>query len=1247
MQTRGRLAPLKQKAPRERERERALAVMEPDDDAPPASTYERARASLIPPTEGTLDAWARADQAVPETETAPWPNLADLGTVWTDREAENADFYRRLSSGAAGDMLKSILGTDYEQDPTTVPEMEGGRGDRRALGVPGGRFHAIYGALLTDVSWRSVAQYRLWSALRSTLRILDLHGITFNDRAGPETLLGKGEVKWPHLTHLSLTELGLGRRALADDTVSAVLRSLYGMPKLRYFDLQLVHAPEQPVNTATLTHPARVRELLAATHRWWKYWAFQDLRVLRLRNLHWRRFPTALVLGTMPASGGGADADYLRDQGHPGLRQALGDGMPAPPATQPTAPQDAEFGLLPDYRKDVPAASDDWLDVWPHMTYLDLEGVRFDPATTPGSLSAFRGGCALWMERARLKSQEAWNTYAAYEDAVAFPFYDPLQSATDDLAEQWGLRPWRFLHSALVLGSDGVEFPSLQEIHDEAGVGTRAIDVAVALHALYVQSLMTHGRPLIQRGGDLAARSAQGASLLSLLAGVGPGGDAWGQLRRGLGAGRSIRDGRGLGIFFDLPNRATPIALDLMPAALLLRSLDRPTALTVRQRWPLAPTSRVIARRQRVTLPSRPLRMPTGRLVTHLVLKEVVLTPLSRRASERLAREVGWGTAGMQLMHRLLINLPRLTYLHLDGGGRMPKAQRDDVARFFTRPTDMLRLMVSGHKATRQWPLQDLALLRLHRMGLRNEMPWTVLPISVKLETLRGEDEHIASDVRYLRLRYSTERRRGHVWGREPGTGPFLSAMEIFPRLLHLDFAHNRLMDIYGGDDADDPGEDASDLRMRRVAWLGAWADRSIRAAEQTPRKKDWRGLGLKAFESMVATPFVAWTQEAADDAPPHLLSYATVDFRHNPLQLDKWPQRDIEALADVRRFMYTSHLSVNLEADDILDITAFLMSDTYEFLTAYPGAPEPEEDVFRLIDNNWGRGAWEAAFGVPMTRGFAFRVDGDEGAALLLQQLVALSTGSVTIATFFTSDADLPQYGMGLTAEEAYGRYGPSARRVTPEGARQSALRVYREYIRNAVVSDWIRHAQREGLADAIAVWTYDPGRPLRPMGGTGQAPLTPTRLMRIRNHLPSAARIRGGLVSEEDAVWTMRQLKVGPKRLRAAVAGTNDRSRFRTWRYALEMELAAQGASGQGEGHLLDAARSALRHLQKDRLYYHKLYLERYSKQSRGGLEPGAVGERDHVTVQLGDYDDGGDRRFVLEGPEGVREEYLWMDV
>ena len=136
-------------------------------------------------------------------------------------------------------------------------------------------------------------------------------------------------------------------------------------------------------------------------------------------------------------------------------------------------------------------------------------------------------------------------------------------------------------------------------------------------------------------------------------------------------------------------------------------------------------------------------------------------------------------------------------------------------------------------------------------------------------------------------------------------------------------------------------------------------------------------------------------------------------------------------------------------------------------------------------------------------------------------------------------------------------------------------------------------------------------------------------------------------GPVSGEDARFAARRLGL-PEDLRGAVGGRDLASRLQTWRFAIQVERAEHGrAAGPRlnvtDDRVLDTARIALAHLREDRLYYHRLWEMEGSHPARG-LVPGRLSERDHVDLQLGDWDDEGDRRFWIDWPGLGREQYQW---
>lgn len=1044
-------------------------------------------------------------------DAEPWPEPEQLVQKdWIKTSRTYKSMWRGLRKNLVDASIRSWLEVEYQDDPDEVPEIPT-PGDYRALGVIGGRFHAACYHVLLDpidkgerentdpmVKMRltiRAGQRAFWRfGLRRYLRILDLRHLTVEDGAllalgspGPDN---SKEVPWPHLTHFVLKGLRLER---PNKQMDRLVQMLLGMPNIVYVEWELLtrtggRAYPMPMFFRT-SHP-KLRALVA-THKKYGYWPFSNLRVWAIYNTRWEDLTWHLLLAALTnADRDEIESDYLREHNFPGLEVPVPLAANRRPETGPGSKTPlVNFGILVDFFDRIYApyailsqGQERWIDPWPKLTYFSLRNANSRAWRTDDQFRNFVVVCMLWMERARLRSNESeWNTWLHYESRVAFPFYNTLglvsthPGATlfkliDDIPTvDDDLRPWRFVHSMLDLSWDlGIQtFPGPSQLRANKALRSRSVWLTIFLHHLYLQCLMTHGRPeRTEFPNDRAVRFEQHASLLGHFADVRPLGNMEREIRLGLGRGRSYEDGRGIAVLTEFPpneNYPLSIVLNLMPAILLFRSYDRPLTLSRFESWPPERVEREARWYQGIDAERYVLRQPEASLViryatniTHLVLRGVVLTQeMSRAQRNKYRRLTGRGTPGSRLIYEILANFDNLTVLIFDGRadregafGTPPKLL-NDLMTMFTGSFWFSTLMVKAHQSRKRWPLQQLMVLQLHYMGLRWKMPWALLPIRYSKEVMATMPQAYDRNVDYIAQNYPTGIARGHM--------PQKKAYELLPRLMHLDLRHNRLLDVPTAEDI--AAADVAKIPIlkgvekARREWFSHWIDRCVAVPASSPPENNWRRLSLVQLEKYVDTLTVFWSKvrpQPRIDHPtlssrytvPHVLSYATVDLRQNPLDLRTWSSESRTHLNLVRKHMYMSHVSPLVEGPRKNDLITYLMTDVFEFAVDRP----QQREMIVWILKHWGSGCFDATDEAPLCRGFSLCMPRDQGARYLLHRLVNLSSGIDAKPLLFSPpDRHKQRYGMDSTRDDRqYGIYPPNPPPLTPLKALQDAEKEY-----------------------------------------------------------------------------------------------------------------------------------------------------------------------------------------------------------
>lgn len=875
------------------------------------------------------------------------------------------------------------------------------------------------------------------------------------------------------------------------------------------------------------------------------YWPLQHLRVLSMYNMGWTRVPWALAAtplldagrGGGDGSGGDKPSQGIRKHKHPGLDTSLYPLPPIPEIPDWVAKREKgkklgapllSSSLFVDYFYDLyvegirrwaiwsssssssstTRSKDQKLpllfDAFPRLQYVGLRGSNLRPAANQQALADFTSFCMFWIERARYRSVLSTNTYMDYEKEIAFPSYNPVGTAAgqrgmdysrglNDLPAVTGeLRPWRFLASALDFGRTSLVVPGPEALADDRMPQIRAGRLLHFLHFVYLQCLMTQGRRNLKLESDESVWNEQASSLLQFFSGTMRNGDAWRHLRINMGRGRSPRDGRGIAVFTGFPyfSFVQPITLDLMPAMLFLRGIDRVFHRSVWQRWGGGRQFRRVWYENWKLNPSgEMLTMQRASRITHLLLHGVTLstgTEQMRPGERRIYRRLtGLGTAESKLWFHILSAFHQLTFLSIRGveyaledsdsrdeeedesgqsspgtpriSSSTPKRLLSYFRRLFEDHWYFLRIMVRVHQTYGWWPLQHLAVLQLNHMGFKKRMPWSLLPMPAPYYPPPPEIDPnwppIRTEaLRYLRRNYPIGPHRGHI-----GAAHTLR-MELLPRLMHIDLRHNHLWSsriMRRAEEGPSREEEEIDTFNRRLRWLGTWMNRGIVAASTSPPSVDWRGLSLHSLEARVDTRLFLWSDPQGPVDAPHLWSFSTLDMRENDLILADWTVTQLDRLVTARRAMYMSHLSRQVDGDNRIDMIQYLTRNTFEFLADERRVPYFYQQITEFIDENWGLGVYDVGSTHPLPRGICFRMDGDRGSYYLLQRLVLLSAGANLFGLLLVGKQERPEYGQDEEDPQYLeGRFGLDSPGYRSEAlAHEAAAKTYAQVFENTLL--------------------------------------------------------------------------------------------------------------------------------------------------------------------------------------------------
>lgn len=1049
--------------------------------------------------------------------------------------------------------------------------------DFRALGVPGGTLHGIYTNLLLnrarDTPWslQSTAGLRsLWVAMRLHLRVLHLEQVALTSESIPNLF---GNEAWPTLTHCVFRNV---RLADSETQPQQLFQGFLAMPRIVYIECTLVKIAEPYGVPGFLASATQKTKAIAETHQTWGHWPFQKLRVLQFNNTGWKApvlVPHLLLAGDSDATTLD-ESDYLIEHGYP--RSALSPTWPLERAEDWSLLWGLFHKIYKSQWKAFESSLDAWYDPWPRLQYLSLRDMGMSSElfykSSDNHLGTFIAFCMLWMQRARFYQSAEWNRWDQYEEDVAFPFYTPIGNVygqrsgrREDLPAAFGdLRPWRFIGSALDFGKHGLPsaYPNSTALNTHKVLEQRAVNLMAFLHHLYLQCQMTQGRPTAMgHPSDAQVRQEQAGSLLPFLPNLGEGkGDAWEQILLGpsLGQGRSMVDGRGIAVFTGMPPSKRyrfSIVLDLVPAMLYLRQLDRPMTTALVEAWPESRREATYPAETGSRLLKQLVTTYTGRRapnirgiwprqrfgrVTHLFLHHIALDPLDRSQTRLYRNLTGSGTAGARLMYELMAKVRFLTVLELDGGYSAssqqefvdtPEHLRRSLVHLFITPTHLLRTMNRIHVNFGFWPLQELTVLALINLGMRWEMPWALVPIRVPLVLLESATP-LAWDYKYLLQHFPMDPNRGHLITENE------SGIELLPRLMHLNLQGNRLLDVWQGYAADTALQRQrtqmgharfqqewtarSRSAIRRMEWFDRWVERCWRATQQPHQdpSDDWRHLDIQNFEAHVDTEAIVWSEppsltsktSVSSTVPPYLLNYSSVDLRNNPLDLRQWSPEYRARLNGLRRYMYMSHLSKWVIDGRQGPAIKLLSQQFYEFAKApdplFNALANTPTSLSRWILDYWGRGVYAPAAARPLARGFVFQFDGDQAVMRGIHRLSSLSIGLSLEPLAFSPRSVRPEYGIDATAP------------VPREEILPSTSEVYTNRFLGIMQLPFATPADRDktlmqfptSARDAIVLWVKDHG-PGIPMYGSHRR-----RAVRRHRQLARLRERQGPSPSSED---------------------------------------------------------------------------------------------------------------------------------